>query len=89
MLFRSVHIEWDDNYIHMSVSDDGPGFTSSILARAGQPWNSSRAGQSGHRGLGLFIARTLIDSMGGAVSFANGTAGGALVSLKIPLSALE
>ncbi len=84
-----VHIEWDDNYIHMSISDDGPGFTSSILARAGQPWNSSRAGQSGHRGLGLFIARTLIDSMGGAVSFANGTAGGALVSLKIPLSALE
>ncbi|MGB2295575.1 MAG: ActS/PrrB/RegB family redox-sensitive histidine kinase, partial [Candidatus Puniceispirillum sp.] len=71
-----VHIEWSSEDIHISINDDGNGFKPSILSRAGQPWNSSRVGQSGHRGLGIFIARTLIQSIGGSVIFGNGKNGG-------------
>ena len=84
-----IHIEWDDQDLHIIISDDGPGFAAPVLARAGQPWNSSRAGQGGHRGLGLYIARSLIESIGGSIMFANGPSAGARVEVRIPRSAVE
>ena len=48
-----VNIEWSAIDLHISITDDGPGYTRATLARAGQPWNSTRAGQEEHRGLGL------------------------------------
>jgi two-component system sensor histidine kinase RegB len=81
-----VHIEWSLEDIHISINDDGDGFKPSILSRAGQPWNSSRVGQSGHRGLGIFIAHTLIQSIGGSVVFANGKNGGGEVRVSLPRS---
>ena len=81
-----VHIEWSLEDIHISINDDGNGFKPSILSRAGQPWNSSRVGQSGHRGLGIFIARTLIQSIGGSVVFRNGKNGGGEVRVSLPRS---
>ncbi|MGB1863407.1 MAG: ActS/PrrB/RegB family redox-sensitive histidine kinase [Candidatus Puniceispirillum sp.] len=81
-----VHIEWSSEDIHISINDDGNGFKPSILSRAGQPWNSSRVGQSGHRGLGIFIARTLIQSIGGSVIFGNGKNGGGEVRVSLPRS---
>ena len=81
-----VHIEWSSEDIHININDDGNGFKPSILNRAGQPWNSSRVGQSGHRGLGIFIARTLIQSIGGSVIFGNGKNGGGEVRVSLPRS---
>ena len=83
-----VHIEWTGDHIHISITDDGPGFTASVLARAGQPWNSARAGEGGHRGLGLFIAKSLIHSMGGAVKFGNSQQAGATIVITVPRAAL-
>ena len=84
----NIHISWENENISVVIQDDGAGFPPLILANAGQPWNSSRTGQSGHRGLGLFIARSLMESIGGAVYFANGSSGGGNVELKVPLEAL-
>jgi signal transduction histidine kinase len=42
----------------------------------------------GHRGLGLFIARSLLESIGGSVRFGNAAGGGGLVELRVPRSAL-
>ena len=83
-----VHIEWTGDHIHISITDDGPGFTASVLARAGQPWNSARAGEGGHRGLGLFIAKSLIHSMGGVVKFGNSQQAGATIVITVPRAAL-
>ena len=79
----SIHIAWKDGHINVSICDDGPGFQPLILAQAGQPWNSSRTGQGGHRGLGLFIARTLLESIGGAIYFGNSDKGGAKVEVEV------
>ncbi|MDC1381901.1 ActS/PrrB/RegB family redox-sensitive histidine kinase [Candidatus Puniceispirillum sp.] len=83
-----IHIAWEGDNIKIVIRDDGAGFSPGILAQAGQPWNSSRIDQEGHRGLGLFIARTLIESIGGSVHFGNFDEGGARVELKVPQIAL-
>ena len=84
-----IHIKWPHDIIEVIIHDDGSGFPSSVLAYAGQPWNSSRTGHGGHRGLGLFIARTLLESIGGSVYFGNGADGGGKVELKVPQVALS
>ena len=84
-----VNIEWTAIDLHILIIDDGPGFTRSTLARAGQPWNSTRAGQEGHRGLGLFIARSLLESIGGSINFANDHLGGGKVGIMLPRESLS
>ncbi len=84
----NIHIDWVSDDIRIEIRDDGPGFSASTLAQAGQPWNSSRSGTGGHRGLGLFIARSLLESIGGSVQFGNAAGGGGLVELRVPRSAL-
>jgi two-component system sensor histidine kinase RegB len=84
----NIHITWTDEEMKVTICDDGTGFPPEILAQAGQPWNTSRTGQGGHRGLGLFIARTLLESIGGSVYFGNAAGGGGAVELKVPQAAL-
>ena len=59
------------------ISDDGPGIAPDMLKRIGEPYLSRRRSadeaQSEHGGLGLgvFIARTLLERTGAKVSFTN------------------
>ena len=68
---------WNNETVEIVISDDGPGFAPDIIKRIGEPYLSRRRGpddgQSGHRGLGLgvFIARTLLERTGATVSFTN------------------
>lgn len=67
--------------LRMAVGDDGPGFSPDILPRLGEPYVSTRArgdrrnveGQYEGMGLGLFIARTLLERTGATLAFANGS----------------
>jgi two-component system, sensor histidine kinase RegB len=74
-----VNAWWNNDTIEIVVSDDGPGFAPDILKRIGQPYLSRRRGgddeaqQSGGLGLGVFIARTLLERTGAKVSFTNRT----------------
>jgi len=79
-----LDIGWTATDIDINLSDDGPGFGSNILARLGQPWNSSRDGRGGHRGLGLFLAVTLVNSLGGQIDIYNEEIGGAAIHITIP-----
>ena len=79
-----LDIGWTATDIDINLSDDGPGFGANILARLGQPWNSSRDGRGGHRGLGLFLAVTLVNSLGGQIDIYNEEIGGAAIHITIP-----
>jgi two-component system sensor histidine kinase RegB len=73
-----VNAWWNTETVEMIISDDGPGFAPEILKRIGEPYLSRRRtddAQSGHSGLGLgvFIARTLLERTGAKVSFTNRT----------------
>ncbi len=72
-----VNAWWNTETVEIVVSDDGPGFAPEILKRIGEPYLSRRRNldetQSEHGGLGLgvFIARTLLERTGAKVSFNN------------------
>jgi two-component system, sensor histidine kinase RegB len=73
-----VNAWWNNETVEIVISDDGPGFAPDILKRIGEPYLSRRRGAdeaqgAEHRGLGLgvFIARTLLERTGAKVSFTN------------------
>ncbi len=74
-----VNAWWNTETVEIVISDDGPGITPDMLKRIGEPYLSRRRGadetQREHQGLGLgiFIARTLLERTGAKVSFANRT----------------
>ena len=75
-----IDIETGETALRITVGDDGPGFGPVMLPRLGEPYVSSRArgspaahGAYEGMGLGLFIARTLLERTGGRLAFANGS----------------
>jgi two-component system, sensor histidine kinase RegB len=84
-----VTIAWTAREITVEVVDDGPGFTQAMLARVGEPYISSRAGDGQHMGLGIFIARSLLERTGARLTFGNLVEGGAQVVVEWPRAALE
>ncbi|WP_136653153.1 ActS/PrrB/RegB family redox-sensitive histidine kinase [Paracoccus aeridis] len=79
--------------IAVVIADDGPGFPPAMVPRLGDPFLTARraadrTGGAEGMGLGLFIARTLLERSGAAVAFSNGEGGGARVEVTWPRGAL-
>ena len=85
----TVTIRCSVNDVMITIADDGPGFPPGVLARVGAPWNSSRGSEGSHRGLGIFIASTLIETLGGSILYGNSRAGGGEVKIQLSRDALE
>jgi two-component system sensor histidine kinase RegB len=72
---------WSDTHISVRVVDDGPGYPSDLLGRIGDPFLRRRSTKTPDlerpeyegMGLGLFIAKTLLERSGGEITFANGS----------------
>lgn len=75
----TVTTSWSDDTVAVDIVDDGPGFPPPMLARIGEPYVSTRAGDGQHMGLGIFIAQSLLERTGARLSFANLSDGGAHV----------
>ncbi|XBQ17501.1 MAG: ActS/PrrB/RegB family redox-sensitive histidine kinase [Oceanicaulis sp.] len=82
---------WNAERLVVMVEDDGPGFPPDILAKLGEPYVTTRRAEPGHGGLGLgvFIAITLIERVGGTVDLSNAPGAGARVTLSLPRKGLE
>jgi two-component system sensor histidine kinase RegB len=94
----AVTAGWDDAFLHIAVTDDGPGFAPEIFDTLGEPYITSRPGHHAlgdnemgpqgsldeHEGMGLgfFIAKILLEQTGGVVKAENPPGGGALVSIR-------
>ena len=76
-----INTQWDREFIRVHIRDDGPGFAAGLLERLGEPYISSRKRSTGHMGLGIFIARTLLQRSGGVIAFRNDPEGGAAVDI--------
>lgn len=85
----TVSIAWSARNLSITVVDDGPGFPPDLLRKIGQPYISTRRGQSGHMGLGLFIARTLLENSGAQLRFGNRAGAGAEVVASWSRAAVE
>ena len=90
-----VNAWWNSETVEIVISDDGPGIAPDMLKRIGEPYVSRRpsADDGARRGLGLgvFIARTLLERTGAKVSFSNRTFPdhGAVVQIAWPRSRFE
>jgi two-component system sensor histidine kinase RegB len=83
-----VEVGWDERLARIAVSDDGPGFPPGILSELGEPYVSTRR-EAGRLGLGLFIAKTLLERTGAGVTFHNRPGGGATVIVEWPRAGIE
>ena len=74
-----IDAHWSDAKISVRIIDDGAGFPPQIIGRIGDPYVSVRAPAEGKMerpeyqgmGLGLFIAKTLLERTGAELAFAN------------------
>jgi two-component system, sensor histidine kinase RegB len=67
----------------IDVADRGPGMPSEILARAGEPFFTTKAPGQG-MGLGIFLARAVFESVGGNILIDSGPGRGTRVSIVVP-----
>jgi two-component system sensor histidine kinase RegB len=92
-----VNAWWNAETVEIVISDDGPGIPPDLLKRVGEPYVSRRPTADathearGGLGLGVFIARTLLERTGAKVSFANQAFPdhGAVVQIVWPRSRFE
>ncbi|MDB5538367.1 MAG: ActS/PrrB/RegB family redox-sensitive histidine kinase [Devosia sp.] len=94
---RAVLIDasWDRAALMVTITDDGPGFPSELITRLGEPYLTTRArnpdsAEPGGLGLGIFIAKTLLERTGARLSFENEKGEGhARVRMVWPRQAIE
>ncbi len=91
-----VKARWSASQVQVSVADDGPGFDQAIFDQLGDPFVTTRPGygeaepgepgQHEGMGLGLFIAKTLLERSGASVTLANRKAPdkGAIIQISWP-----
>lgn len=67
-------VEHDADNVAITIEDDGDGFAPDVLSHIGEPYMSTRnreMDRAGGLGLGLFIAKTLLERSGASLSFEN------------------
>lgn len=71
-----------DGEIHLHVEDNGAGFPGSVLARAFEPYMTTKTKGTG---LGLAIVKKIVEEHGGRISIENSVNGGARINIGLPL----
>lgn len=74
----------DERRVVLKVADNGPGFPPAVLARAFEPYVTTKARGTG---LGLTIVRKIVDEHRGDIRLANHEQGGAEVWVRLPCAA--
>lgn len=72
-----VESSWTKESVTITISDDGYGYPPNLLGRLGDPFLGAKIGKENRQGyegmgLGLFIAKTLLERTGAKISFSNG-----------------
>ncbi len=76
-----IEAHWTDDQISLRIMDDGKGFPPHLLGRIGDPFVGRRKTRDERKqrpeyegmGLGLFIAKTLLERSGAELNFSNGS----------------
>jgi C4-dicarboxylate-specific signal transduction histidine kinase len=79
-----VRTMYDAEAVDVSVADSGPGIPPDIAPHIFKPFFSTKPPGVG-MGMGLSIARSIIEAHGGSISAANGADRGATVRFRLPL----
>ncbi|MGE8296012.1 MAG: sensor histidine kinase [Pseudomonas sp.] len=80
-----ISIEHQAEHLDLLLRDNGPGFSAESLARAREPFFTTKTSAQG-LGLGLAICDSLVRALDGELLLANHPAGGALITLRLRLA---
>jgi len=94
---REVRLKaaWTQDGVSVAIGDDGPGYAPDVIDRFGEPYVTTRraqpAGEAGGLGLGIFIAKTLLERSGARLRLANRKPPekGAIVTVEWPRAEFE
>ena len=73
-----VEINYQKSIVTILITDDGSGFSKDIIDKLGEPYVSKN---KNGMGLGIFIAKNLIENMGGNINFYNSKDNNAIVEI--------
>jgi C4-dicarboxylate-specific signal transduction histidine kinase len=79
----AVQTRRTDDFAEVSISDAGPGIPPDKLKEVFEPFFTTKAQGMG---IGLSIARTIVEAHNGQISAENQTVGGAIFRVQLPLS---
>jgi two-component system sensor histidine kinase RegB len=83
-----VRARLDADHLVLEVEDQGAGMSPDVLERVGEPFFTTK--QPGHgMGLGLFLTRAVVDSLGGSLDIDSAPERGTRVLLDVPVEVRE
>ena len=89
--------QWDQASVQVMIEDDGPGFAPDVIVRLGEPYVTTKTDRRAKNeegsglGLGLFIAKTMLERSGASVDMRNLDVPetGARVTIRWPRASFE
>jgi signal transduction histidine kinase len=82
----SVRSRVEDGFAIVEVADNGPGIEPALRDRVFDPFFTTKPVGEG-TGLGLFVSRNLVESLGGTIAAGEAPGGGALFTIRLPVAA--
>ncbi len=73
-----------NDFLEIAIGDQGSGMPEEVLARAGEPFFTTKQPGKG-MGLGLFLARSVIERLGGHIAIDSQAGEGTKVTVTLPL----
>jgi len=74
-----------ERWLEIVMSDDGPGISYEVLTHIFEPFYSTQ-GDSESTGLGLYISKTIVESLGGSIEASSIPKHGANFTIRFPIS---
>lgn len=74
--------------VRIEVHDQGTGISKDVLARLGEPFFTTKAASQGH-GLGIFLAKTMMERLGGMIDFETKWGEGTVAALIFPIEQIQ
>jgi two-component system sensor histidine kinase RegB len=78
-----IELGWNAAGLRIVIKDSGPGFPAQVLRQAGRTPLTTR---NGGAGIGLLLAFSAIERLGGRIALDNPAEGGARVSIELPIT---
>lgn len=93
----TIRARWTQATVEIAIEDDGPGFSPDVIGSIGEPYvttkkdRRAKSEEDSGLGLGLFIAKTLLERSGASVKPSNRTPPytGARITIRWPRQAFE
>jgi two-component system sensor histidine kinase RegB len=80
-----IRVQTVDSMVKLVISDAGDGMSAETLRRIGEPFFTTKEPGKG-MGLGVFLARMVVENLGGSLTYRSAPGTGTEATIKLPMS---